>query len=75
MKCPECGRVCEKGTVSGRKKYIYTTLDWYPDEESNFPFYKESVCLRLQGEGYYCENCMVVFATFDAETNKLVIHR
>lgn len=70
MYCPECGRECERGQVYGRMKHMYTVLDWWPEEESNYPFYKEPVKLNLQGEGYYCKECMIVFAIFDEEFDR-----
>ena len=72
MKCPECGKECKKGEIYGRMRHIYTALDWYPEEESNYPFYKEPVRLSLQGEGYYCEDCMIVFAVFEEESNRII---
>lgn len=68
MKCPECGNECKKGTIeakdAGSITQLFTVVSWYPDEEKNKMIRKNAVTLDLYGEGWYCEECMKVFAAF-----------
>lgn len=68
MKCPECGKECRKGIIEakdvGSLLQMLTTLSWYPEEYKGKMIRKEVVMLHLEGEGYYCDECMKVFAAF-----------
>lgn len=68
MKCPECGKECVKGIIeakdAGSITQLMTVLSWYPEEEKNKLIRKNAVALRTQGEGWYCDECMKVFAAF-----------
>lgn len=68
MKCPECGKECQKGCVEAKEvgslTQFNTRLLWYPAEEKQKILRKGTVKLSLWGEGYYCDECMTVFAAF-----------
>lgn len=68
MKCPVCGNVCRKGIIKAREvgslTQFYTELNWYPEEEKNKLIKSGTVDLDICGEGYYCDECMKVFAVF-----------
>ncbi len=68
MKCPECNKEMKKGEVKasgGTFSEIGTTLRWIPDESKRKFFKKGAVSLHLYGKGWYCDECMKVFAAFD----------
>ena len=69
MNCPECGKECKKGIIeakdAGSITQMFTVVSWYPDEEKNKMIRKNAVLLDLYGEGWYCEECMKVFAAFN----------
>lgn len=68
MKCPECGKEMRKGIV--KTQAIGSLLNnamvsWYPDEDKGKWIQRNAVELRLKGKGYYCFECMKVFAVFE----------
>lgn len=69
MKCPECGKECRKGVVeakdAGSLTQSLTMLRWYPEEYHEKRIKRECINLRLKSNGYYCDECMKVYATFD----------
>lgn len=68
MKCPECNKEMKKGTVrasGGTLTELGTTLTLVPDESRNKLLKRGAVSLKLQGEGWYCDECMKAFASFD----------
>ncbi len=67
MNCPVCGNKMKKGTVEviDGRLVSATALGWYPDEEKTKFIRKNAISLSLKGEGYYCDECMKVFAVFD----------
>ena len=69
MKCPECGNECRKGIIEakdgGSLAQFLTMVTWYPEEYKEKMIKKETVMLRLKAEGYYCDECMKVFAAFE----------
>lgn len=69
MKCPECGNECRKGVIeaknAGSLTQSLTTLQWYPEEYKGKFIKKEVVNLMPRSEGYYCDECMKVYAAFD----------
>lgn len=68
IKCPECGKDCCKGIIeakdSGSLTQLFTSLSWYPENEKGNKIRKGTVSLSLYGVGYYCDECMKVFAVF-----------
>lgn len=68
MKCPECGKECPKGVIEaqdmGSLTQLSTLLSWCPDDQKGKFIRKGVVNLNLYGEGYYCDECMKVFAVF-----------
>ena len=68
MKCSECGAECRKGIIeakdTGSLTQLFTAMIWYPEEEKRKPVRKDTVTLQLNGEGWYCDTCMKVFAVF-----------
>jgi hypothetical protein len=40
-------------------------MTWYPEEYKNKMIKKETVELRLQATGFYCDSCMKIFAAFE----------
>lgn len=68
IKCPECGKDMEKGVVNARDNSLLntsTTVTWHPDTENGKLLKKNGVSLRIKGTGYYCDECMKVFAVFE----------
>lgn len=69
MKCPECGKECKKGFVeiknAGSLTQCLTMTTWYPEEEKGKRIKKGTLELSLKAEGYYCDECMKVFAVFN----------
>lgn len=69
MKCPICGKECRNGVLSAKNAGSFTQsttmLTWYPEEYKNKMIKKETVELRLQATGFYCDSCMKVFAAFE----------
>lgn len=69
MQCPECGNEVKKGVVEVREvgslTQFFTSAAWFSDEEHKKKFGRKSVNLRLNAEGYYCDECMKVFAVFE----------
>lgn len=69
MKCPICGKECVKGIVEAKEMgsitQMFTALNWYPENEKGKKIKSEAVDLRIYGEGYYCDECMKVFAVFE----------
>ena len=67
MKCPECGNECRKGNIEakdGSISQLLTMLQWYPEYEKDKLIRKGTISLSLYGDGYYCDECMKVFASF-----------
>lgn len=68
IKCPECGKDMEKGVVNARDNSLLntaTTVTWHPESENGKLLKKNGVSLRIKGTGYYCDECMKVFAVFE----------
>lgn len=64
MKCPECQNEMKKGEVrafSPRQTFV----QWIPEEEKDKFFPKNIVSLNFFAEGWYCGECMKVFAVFE----------
>lgn len=69
MKCPKCGKEVRKGFVeaqtAGSLTQSLTQVIWHPEECKGKLIKKEAVNLRLKAEGFYCDECMIVFAAFE----------
>lgn len=69
MKCPNCGKACKKGRVEVRNAGSLTQgssmATWYPQESNGKILKKGAVELNLNATGYYCDECMKVYAEFD----------
>jgi hypothetical protein len=69
MKCPECGNELKKGVVetknAGSLTQSLTMVSWYPEEYKRKLMKKDTVNLRLKADGYYCDECMKVYAIFE----------
>lgn len=69
MKCPECGNECRKGVITfqhiERSLPFHTTMNWYADSKSIDDTKKEMANLYNQGDGFYCDECMKVYAVFE----------
>lgn len=69
MKCPECGNECKKGFVevkdAGSLTQSLTMATWYPEENEGKRLKKDAVKLHTKAQGYYCDECMKVFAVFE----------
>ena len=69
MKCPECGNEKKKGILevkdAGSITQSLTTVSWYPNDDKGKIIKKDRVNLSLRGEGYYCDECMKVYGTFE----------
>ncbi|MBR2067919.1 MAG: hypothetical protein IJ875_06650 [Solobacterium sp.] len=67
MKCPKCGKETKKGIVKASYPNITNALTqvlWTPEEDIHKAIQKNNVELSLQADGYYCDECMMVFAEF-----------
>ena len=69
MKCPECGNECKKRFIeakdTGSLTQSLTMATWYPEEDKGKIIKKDYVKLSLKAEGYYCDECMKVYAVFE----------
>lgn len=69
MKCPECGNELKKGVIeakyAGSLSQSLTMLTWYPEEYKRKLVKKNIINLRLKTDGYYCDECMKVYAAFE----------
>jgi hypothetical protein len=69
VKCPECGNELKKGVVetknAGSLTQSLTMVSWYPEESKRKLMKKDTVNLRLKADGYYCDECMKVYAIFE----------
>ena len=69
MKCPECDNEMKKGIVeakdTGSITQFFELVSWYPEEYKDKMIKKNMVNLRLKAEGYYCDECMKVYAIFE----------
>jgi hypothetical protein len=69
MKCPECGNELKKGVIeakdTGSITQMFTMLNWYPVECKGKLVKKDAINLRLKADGYYCDECMKVYAAFE----------
>ena len=69
MECPECGNPMKMGVIeakdAGSLTQSLTMLTWYPAEYKGKLIKKETINLRLKADGYYCDECMKVFAAFE----------
>lgn len=66
MKCPQCGAEMHRGSVKIRDISLFhekLVVTWTPEKDAeNAP---EIVHLKLNAPGYYCEECMKVFAALE----------
>ncbi len=69
MKCPVCGNEMVRGRVEARElgslTQSMTTVSWYSAEECKKKFFRKPINLCISGIGYYCDECMKVYAEFD----------
>jgi hypothetical protein len=69
MKCPECGKELKKGIIeaksAGSLPQFGTMVTWYSEEEKGKMVRKNTVNLTLKTDGYYCDECMKVYAAFE----------
>lgn len=69
MKCPVCGNEFKKGVIeakdAGSLTQSLTMLTWYPEEYKGKLVKKNTINLRLKTDGYYCDECMMVYAAFE----------
>lgn len=69
MKCPNCENELRKGVIeakdAGSLTQSLTMMTWYPEEYKGKMIKKERINLCLKADGYYCDECMKVFAEFD----------
>lgn len=72
MKCPECGKELRKGFVEARNAGSLTNsltmVTWYSEENRGKLLKKHPVSLPIDGEGWYCCDCMKVFAVFEQKS-------
>lgn len=71
MNCSRCGRKCEDGMVEVHERgtlfSLNLTLKWFPKDQENKLFKKDSVYLIPYTTGAYCPVCKKVYVTFDVE--------
>lgn len=67
-KCPVCGKEMRSGTVKVQavgSLFNDAMVSWIPDEDKDRWIQTNAIPLRLKGKGYYCDECMKVFAEFE----------
>ena len=67
-KCPQCGKEMREGTVKAQavgSLFNDVMLSWFPEADNGKWLQPNAVALRLKGKGYYCDECMKVFAEFE----------
>ena len=69
MKCPVCGNELKKGVIEakdvGSLTQSLTMLTWYPEKYKGKLVKKNTISLRLKTDGYFCDECMMVYAAFE----------
>lgn len=68
IKCPICGKETRSGVVKTQaigNLLNNTMISWYPEEDKDKWIQRNAVELRLKAKGYYCFECMKVFAVFE----------
>ncbi len=69
MNCPGCGKEMRKGFAeaknAGSLTQSLTQVVWYPEAYREKHIRRDAVELGLKAEGYYCDECMKVFAVFE----------
>jgi len=71
MKCPKCGYELKRGVVeaknAGSLTQSLTMVTWYPEEYKGklIKKSKDIINLELTADGYYCDECMKVYAVFE----------
>ena len=69
MKCLECGNECKEGIVEVEDARSLTQsflmVNWFPIDENGKKIKKEAVNLQMKAKGYYCEECMKVYAEIE----------
>lgn len=68
IQCPTCGKEMRKGMIKTQavgSLFNEAIVSWYPDEDKGKWIQKNAVSLRLSGKGYYCDECMNVYAKFE----------
>lgn len=67
--CPYCDGALKHGKVraeeAGSLTDFGTMLNWYSDEDKGKILKRNSVSLKLYAEGYYCEECEIVFTELE----------
>mgnify|MGYP003311731553 CR=1 FL=1 len=66
--CPVCGNPMRKGIVKVQEIggiMNNVMVNWFPDADKDKLLQTNAITLRLKGEGYYCDECMKVFAEFE----------
>lgn len=66
--CPTCGNRMQKGIVKAQEIGSIMNnvmVNWFPDADKDKLLQTNAITLRLKGEGYYCDECMKVFAEFE----------
>ncbi len=68
MKCPKCGKEMRKGIIkaqnAGSLTQSLTQVLFIPEESEGKLIKRDTVELKLKAEGYYCDECMMVFTAF-----------
>ena len=64
-----CGNELKKGVIEakdvGSLTQSLTMLTWYPEKYKGKLVKKNTISLRLKTDGYYCDECMMVYAAFE----------
>jgi len=66
--CPICGKELKNGNVKVQTAgsiFNDVVMFWCPDEDKDKWIKSNTISLRLNGKGYYCDECMKVFAEFE----------
>ncbi|MBQ6843066.1 MAG: hypothetical protein IJO60_00340 [Agathobacter sp.] len=66
--CPICGKELKNGNVKVQAAgglFNDVVMFWNPDEDKEKWIKPSAISLRLSGKGYYCDECMKVFAEFE----------
>lgn len=69
MECPNCRKECKKGFIESRTAGSVTQslnmVNWYPKDSQGKLIKKNSINLKINSEGHYCDECMKIYAIFE----------
>ena len=65
QECPFCKGTLKKGKIEVRDFNTGCFVSFVPEEDKGKFFRKNAVSLKLNGEGYHCDECAQFFGVFE----------